>query len=273
MAPALPDSDPSAPDGAEVENFRPAVKIAAAALLIVVIIALAELLLRLVPPSDATENSVQISVDSSSPYSKEELRRDLPRFTERQGRDCVKIRSGLNWDPRFGFASKELNKDCARKLFSAHETSVVLLGGSAMDNTEAPNFLTSIDNYAFGQDRNIASLNLAESGARHSNMLIRFLHEIVELHPTYVVFFDGFNEFNSVRYGGVPEDDFYWTAGVKDRVDRPFLFLRDKLVEWSHLLQLIALKSGFVNSARMVRSNIDPRLVEQAAEYYVKTRA
>jgi hypothetical protein len=27
-----------------------------------------------------------------------------------------------------------------------------------------------------------------------------------------------------------PEDDFYWTAGVNDRIHRPFLFLRDKLV-------------------------------------------
>src|SRR5262249_36210484 len=136
---------------------------------------------------------------SSNIYTPEELRRDLPRYTERQGRDCIEFRNGFNWDPRFGFAAKKLNKDCARKLFASHEKSLVLLGGSAMVNTEAPNYLTSLDTYAFGSDPVHASLNLAGSGARHSNMLSRFLHEVVELKPTYVVFLDGFNEFNSVR--------------------------------------------------------------------------
>lgn len=204
-------------------------------------------------------------------YSQEELRGDLPRFTERQGRGCVEIRSGrLDWDPRFGYASKKLNKECARKLFAAHGKSVVLLGGSAMENAYAPNYLTAIDNSAFGDDPSIASLNLAESGARYSNMLFRFLHEIVELHPTYVVFFDGFNEFASVHYGGEPEDDFYWTAGVKDRVQRPLLFFRDKLVDSSRLLQWLAATTGFINSARLVHRHIDMQNVIAAADYYVK---
>jgi hypothetical protein len=179
----------------------------------------------------------------------------------------------MHWDPRFGYAGKKLDKDCARKLFAAHEKSAVLMGGSAMENFQAPNYLTSIDTYAFGNDPTVASINLAESGARHSNMLMRFLHEVIELHPTYVVFLDGVNEFNSVRMGGEPEDDFYWTAGVKDRVEHQFKFFFDKLVEQSRLLQLLAVRTGLINSARLVRNQIDARTIEQAADYYVKTRA
>ena len=255
------------------ETFRPSVKIAAAVVWVVLFVVLAEVLLRLAPLLDAKPVWVRHDPATSGLYSKEELDPGLPRFTERQGGACIEFRAGMNWDPRFGFASKKLNKDCAKKLFASHKTSVVLLGGSAMANAEAPNYLTSVDTYAFGQDDSIASLNLAESGARHANMLARLLHEVIELHPTYVVFLDGFNEFNSVRYGGDPEDDFYWTAGVKDRVHRPLLFLREKLVESSALLQLLATKTGFINPAKIVRGTIDPARVEQAAEYYVKIRS
>ena len=258
---------------AEPKTFRPAVKIAAALLVLAVFAVFAKLFFWLAPDFGWTTPSNVADLASPLIYSKEELRRDLPHFTERQGGKCIEIRSGLNWDPRFGFASKKLDKDCVRKLFTAHEKAVVLMGGSAMENNQAPNYLTTIDSYAFGNDTSFASLNLAESGARHSNMLIRFLHEVVELHPTYVVFLDGFNEFNSVRLGGDPEDDFYWTAGVKDRVQRPFIYYRDKLLEKSRLLQALAVKTGFINSARVPRDFIDPKGVVQAAEYYVKMRA
>ena len=255
------------------ETFRPAVKFAAAALfvlLLVALVVLAEVGLRYA--SDFGAGPSPEKGPSPVIYSKEEQRRDLPHFTERQGSQCVEVRSGLNWDPRFGFASKKLDKECARKLFAAYPKSVVLLGGSAMENLQAPNYLTTIDSYAFGKDKTVASLNLAESGARHSNMLIRFLHEVIELHPDYAVFLDGFNEFNSVRYGGAPEDDFYWTAGVKDRVQNPLKFFRDKLIEKSRLAELIALKTGFINSARLPPSHVDAKLIDQAAEYYVKMR-
>ena len=141
-----------------------------------------------------------------------------------------------------------------------------------MEDNQAPNYLTTLDSYAFNDDASYASINLAESGARHSNMLARFLYEIVELRPTYAVFLDGFNEFASVRYGGKPEDDFYWTAGVNDRVHRPFLFLRDKLVESSRLLTLLAVRFQFINSARILRTSVDLGLSEYAASYYLKTR-
>lgn len=261
--------------GHQGQTFSPAVKIAAAVFVVVLLAAVAllsEYVMRVRPDSAAAPPTQGAEQATPALYSAEELRRDLPHFAARQGGECVEIRPGLNWDPRFGFASKKLDKDCARHLFAAYPKSVVLLGGSAMENNQAPNYLTTIDNYAFGGDDSFASLNLAESGARHSNMLIRFLHEVVELHPTYVVFLDGFNEFNSVRLGGAPEDDFYWTASVQDRVQNQWRFFRDKLIEKSQLLQAIAVKTGFINSARVPRDYIDPKGVEQAAAYYVKMR-
>ena len=219
--------------------FGWAVKLSALFIAVLATFAVAELLLALMARFDEPELTVTERLAASGRYSREELRTDLPHFTERQGANCITIQSGLHWDPRFGFVSKILNKDCARTLFAAHAKSVVLMGGSAMENSQAPNYLTTLDSYAFGDDTSYASINMAESGARHSNMLARFLYEIVELRPTHVVFLDGFNEFASIRYGGKPEDDFYWTAGVNDRIHRPFLFLRDKLVDSSRLLTLL----------------------------------
>lgn len=269
--PIIHDADKAT---ANPKQFRLSVKVAAAALLLLVFIAGAELMLRVISPVALTEAAPGANSISAPLYTAQELRRDLPRFSEREGHDCIELRSGsLHWDPRFGYAGKKLNKDCARKLFAAHEKSIVFMGGSAMENFQAPNYLTSIDSYAFGDDPSFASLNLAESGARHSNMLMRLLHEVIELHPTYIVFLDGVNEFNSVRMGGEPEDDFYWTAGVKDRVEHQFKFFFDKLVEQSRLLQLLAVRTGLINSARLVRNRIDLQQIEQAAEYYIKTRA
>ena len=73
--------------------------------------------------------------------------------------------------------------------------------------------------------------------------------------------------------GGDPEDDFYWTAGVKDRVEHLPRFFFDKLVEQSRLLQLLAVRTGFINPARLIRNHIDAHMIERAADYYVKMRA
>jgi hypothetical protein len=255
-------------------QFRLSVKIAALLIPMLLFVVLAEVALRFVSSVVLTETKSTYKSISAPLYTAEELRRDLPRFTKREGRDCIKLRGGrLYWDPRFGYAGKVLDKDCARKLFATREKRVVLMGGSAMEDFQAPNYLTTIDTYAFGNDSSIASLNLAESGARHSNMLFRFIYEVIELHPTYVVFLDGANEFNSVRFGGAPEDDFYWTAGVKDRVEHPFKFFFDKLVEQSRVLQVLAVRTGLIQSARLVRNHIDAHMVEQAADYYIKMRS
>ena len=103
-------------------------------------------------------------------------------------------------------------------------------------------------------------------------MLMCFFHEVIELHLTYVVFLDGVNEFNSFCMGVDLEDDFYWTAGVKDLVEHLFMFFFDKLVEHSRLLHLLAFRTGFINLARLIRNHIDAHMIERAAYYYVKMR-
>ena len=98
---------------AKREKFRPAVKIVAALLYVAVFLVLAEVVLRLFADFDgAGPGAVREPL-----YSQEELRRDLQRYSVRQGGDCITVRTGLYWDPRFGFASKKLNKACAHKLF------------------------------------------------------------------------------------------------------------------------------------------------------------
>jgi len=205
-------------------------------------------------------------------YSPEELRpseSSLPRQANR----CVRLYSdGMHWDPRFGLASKKIDMACAKELFKSAKTKVVLLGGSTMDSALAPNDLTTIDHYAFAHDENIVSINLAESAARLSDMSARFVHEITELRPNVVVFFVGENEFLSIQYGGLPGDDFYWTAGVSRRVHHPMMFLLDKAIDWSRLAQMLFIQTGIYPSARRAGRKIDLALVDQDVDYYFRTQ-
>jgi hypothetical protein len=83
-----------------------------------------------------------------------------------------------------------------------------------------------------------------------SNMVARFIHEGIALKPDVAVFLDGMNEFTSVLYGGQPGNDFYWTAGVKSRIENPASLLVDKLVEVSGLARILLIQSGLYPSAR-----------------------
>jgi hypothetical protein len=132
MAANRPDSPQPAIADAERKIYRPAVKITAVFISIAVFLGLAEVALRVAAYVGGGQPTAGAGAVSAPLYTQEELRRDLSRFTARQGRDCIEIRTGsLHWDPRFGYASKKLDKDCARKLFASHEKSVVLMGGSA----------------------------------------------------------------------------------------------------------------------------------------------
>jgi len=185
-------------------------------------------------------------------YSQAEMDRYLPLHQERQGGNCLTYRMDkLYWNPWWGYAAKRLDAACAAALFARHPVKVVLMGGSAMFNAEAPNHLTHLDYLAFGGDERIASINLAESGARLSNMLARFIREVLPLRPDVAVFMDGFNEFNSVRYGGDPGDDFYWTAGVRRRIESPLGAMADKLVEASAFFRIVLVNTGLHRSARV----------------------
>ena len=168
-------------------------------------------------------------------YSEEELNRELPFRHPNNGGNCVHVgfHSNMQWHPRFGFNDKTLDLDCVEKLFGQEKINVVFLGGSAMANYETPNYLTSIEYYMFKNTDNFRSINLSESGARLSNELSIFIEYIpkMKLKPDFVVFLDGYNEFNSIRYNGKPDDDFYWTASVKERIHAPFKYYLNALLK------------------------------------------
>src|SRR5262245_22680626 len=154
-----------------VHHFRLSVRILAGLVFFVIIAVSLEIGLRLW--SVATDaNMTRLKDDIYGRlYSPEELR-PSEQILPRQGGRCVRQISsgGMRWDPRFGLASKTLNLECAKELFKSAETKVVLLGGSTMGGAFAPNYLTTIDYYAFARDENFVSINLAESFARLSDM-------------------------------------------------------------------------------------------------------
>ena len=249
-------------------HFRLSVRILASLLCFAVMAACFEIGLR-VWSFVADSQTARLKDEAyHSLYSPQELQTtSLPR------QQCVHMRSdSLHWDARFGFAAKVLDKACAKKLFKSDKNKVVLLGGSTMDSALAPNYQTTIDHYAFGGDEKIVSINLAESGARLSNMLARFLYEVIELRPNVAVFLVGLNEFKSIRYGGLPNDDFYWTTGVSRRIHQPMMFFLDKVVEVSKLAQLILIQTGIYRTTRLAGPKVDLNLVDQDVDYYFRTQ-
>jgi hypothetical protein len=203
----------------------------------------------------------------------EENQADLPMYLPRQGGECVREdKSKLHWNPRFGFSSKTLDKVCARKLFASGKVKVVMFGGSTMANVGAVNYLTSLDYYAFGQHEDIASINLAEPGARLSNMLARFMDEVTDLKPDVALFLDGFNEFYSIHLGGRPGDDTHWTVGVRRRVEAPIMSFLDRALNQSRLAQVTLIRTGIFPSSRHVSNQFDLARVDEDVGYYLRAR-
>jgi hypothetical protein len=274
-------SDQSRPSGHSVgsaadqyprQQFRLSVRIAAGLLIFAAVVACLEIGLRIALSAPDAE-LVRVKADLYRRlYTPEELRTSDPSLPRRVNPCVHPGLPGLNWDPRFGFAAKRLDKACARELFKSAATSVVLFGGSAMNSSGAPNHLTTIDHYAFGDDQSVVSINLAESAARLSNMSARFLHEVIELRPKVAVFLVGLNEFNSIRFGGPPGDDFFWTAGVSRRVHHPMMFLLDKAVEKSRLAQVLLIQTGIYPSARQPSKHVDMKMVDMDVDYYFRTQ-
>ncbi len=252
-----------------VHHFRLSVRILAGLVFFIIIAGSLEIGLRLW--SLATDAKMVRFRDDiyGRLYSPAELRRS-EQILPRQGGRCVRQqRQGMNWDPQFGLASKTLDMACAKELFKSARTKVVLLGGSTMGSAFAPNYLTTIENYAFARDEDFVSINLSESYARLSDMLARFIHEIIELRPNVAVFLVGFNEFHAMQFGGLPGDDFYWTAGVTRRVHHPMMFLLDKAIDSSELAQALLIQTGIYLSPRATRK-IDLTLVDQEVDYYFR---
>ncbi len=207
-------------------------------------------------------------------YTPEEKNPALPMYTDDQGGACVRRipADRMNYHPYFGFSLGELDRICARDLLQRTKDSVVFMGGSVMANTYAPNHLTTIDHFVHEAWPGIFSLNLAESGSRSTNELVRFLLEVIDLKPAIVIFLDGFNEYNSIRYGGSPEDDFYWTAGVEDRVERPFVFLRDKALSSSKILTIALYQTRLIVSPRGPQPEPSPEATLAASAHYVRNQ-
>ena len=206
-------------------------------------------------------------------YTAKEQDKDLGTYTEQGGAHCVAIAAGdsMSYHPYFGFNQKTLDDNCAREHLSTSATSLVFLGGSVMANAMAPNHLSTIDYFIHQQKPETVSVNLAESGARSTNELIRLLLEVVELKPSTIVFLDGFNEFNSIRYGGDPADDFYWTAGVERRLHDPVSFLSGRVIEKSALLKALLWGSGIVPSPPRVQKAAPSKAsVIESAEVYIR---
>ena len=251
-------------------HFRMSVRIAAIILYGVLVIGGLELGLRVVFPSPEVALVSLASEIRNKLNTAEENRTDLPMYLPRQGGECVRQdNSKLHWNPRFGFSSTTLDKRCVRELFGSAKVRVVMLGGSTMANAGVTNYLTSLDYYAFGQHEDIVSINLAEPGARLSNMLGRFMEEVTDLKPDVVIFLTGGNEF-ATRLGGRPGDDPHWTVGVRKRVESPIMSLLDRALNQSRLAQLTLIGTGIFPSSRYLPNSIDLALVDEDIGYYLR---
>jgi hypothetical protein len=205
--------------------------------------------------------------------SPEENRADLPFYLPRQGGDCFhRDRSRLHWNPRFGFNSKTLDQPCAERLFASGKTRVVMLGGSTMASAGARNYLTTLDHYAFGNDQDIVSINLAEPGARLWGMMARFIEEVVSLKPAIVVYLGGPTEFYSLHHGGQPGDDTHWAISIRQRVESPVVASLDAVMKRSRLAQVVQNAAGTVSGPWGAVTTFDGKRVEQDAAYYLRAR-
>jgi hypothetical protein len=203
-------------------------------------------------------------------YTSDEMDTNSPLFLKENGQECIHISNKFNWNQWWGFSSKELDIKCAKNLFAGKDLTIAFMGGSVAAGAGAINYRTSIDFYTTKDLKNFASINLAETGARHKNMSIRFQREVIPLNPKIVFFIDGFNEFNSVRYGGSPSNDFYWTAGVRNRVHHPFSFYIDKLIEVSKFAEALLVRTGLYSSARIASNKTSIGDIHESANTYLK---
>jgi hypothetical protein len=254
-------------------HYRISVRVTALFLSGVLFFGFLELGLRVALPNPLVKQLSLTSQIRKKLNTSEENRADLPMYLPRQGGECVREdKSTLHWNPRFGFSSKTLDKSCARKLFASGKIRVVMFGGSAMANVGAVNYLTSLDYYAFGQHVDIVSINLAEQGARLSNMLARFMDEVTDLKPDVALFLDGFNEFYSIHLGGRPGDDTHWTVGVRRRVEAPIMSLLDRALNQSRLAQVALIQTGIFPSSRHFLGQFDLTRVDEDVGYYLRAR-
>lgn len=212
-------------------------------------------------------------------YSKEELSDKIPYRHEFHGGKCTVFYEGykkanvkLKWHPRYGFEGKAFDIDCINTMFSKKTKNIIFFGGSGMANAETPNYLTSIEYYLFKDNlEKFRSVNFAMSGARLSNNLSIFLEYVPNIkNIDMAIFYDGVNEFQSIKFLGNPSDDFYWTSGVKKRIHDPTSFFFDVLTSRSKLLEIFFLNILKFDNARIVRNvTVEDKNIELAAIDYI----
>ena len=210
-------------------------------------------------------------------YSEQELDRSLPIRHVNNGGECIKRglmtkSKKMNWHPRYGANDNQIDIKCVNKLFSTHTTNIIFFGGSAMQNDEAPNYLTSIDYFAFKDNfDSFRSINLSNSGARMSNNLASFIEYVPKIENVdHVVFFDGMNEFAAVQLGSNPLYDTYWAQGVEARINNPEIIIIEKIISKSIVFEILLSKIFGYRSIRD-KSNIEfanKNNIQIAAEDY-----
>ena len=207
-------------------------------------------------------------------YTDIEMDRNIKFRHENHGGKCVTsglASNGMNWNPRFGFQDKKVDIECINKLFTKKTKNIVFFGGSIMQNGSTPNYLTSIENYAFKEFmQEYRSINLAVSGSRLSNELSKFIEYIPKIkNINLVIFVDGVNELHSIKFNGDPDHDFYWTAGVNSRIHKPFYFLFDLIIDRSKIIEILAINVFNYKSSRIARNyNVTNELIEKSIDDY-----
>lgn len=210
-------------------------------------------------------------------YSNEELDSSKDKFTKQTGLSCINYLnyegSAGVWHFKKGFITKKPDYDCLKKHFTPETLNVSFFGGSVMANYVS-NYQNTIDWYSINFNKKIHSYNFAETGFRLSNNFASFNELIKFVKPDVAFFLDGWNEFNSIKYGGEPDEDFYWTTFYQKRIQNPWRLKIDmeiykKLNKFYTLRLIVKLFNIRVLNESTNILNISNDKIELAAKDYL----
>jgi len=203
-----------------------------------------------------------------STYSTKELDKSITTLNKDTGLDCVEYITPT-WNHKFGYISKKIDYECANEHFKNNELNIVFFGSSVMDNQMYHNHLTSLDAYIIKELKNAKSINFAESGSRLSNEYARFSIMLKYIKPKIAIFFDGTNEFESIKYvDGNHDEDFYWTVWARSRIENPYKLYLNKLVNSSYTARAFVNLFNYQNDNK-VKKSINKKDIINAAKDYI----
>lgn len=202
-----------------------------------------------------------------STYNEEELDRSISTLNINTGLNCVDYIIPT-WNHKFGYVSKKIDYECAHKHFEKNNLNIVFFGGSVMDNQRYHNHLTTIDGYVIKNLDNAKSINFAESGSRLSNEYAHFSIMLKNIKPKIAIFFDGYNEFESLKYvNGNYDEDFYWTVWARSRIENPYKIYFNKLVDFSYTAKAFANLFNYQNDNKVKKTIKKKEIVNAANDY------